>query len=346
MIYELVIEDENIDGIHAISLVEEPAIESNFVFFDKEKVQFAALNDEKRLVMGPILIPDKKILRIDGEGKSYYVFFKPETIKRLSEMYLKNKYTDKSTLEHDKKINGVTLVESWIKESVTKDKSALYNLNVPVGTWMGTFKIDNDEIWNDYVKTGEVKGFSIEGLFGHNLVSAAMVDEDYLNKEISDLSEQEAEMLLSKIKAILEQPSISSTYPGEAASGSIAPQTLAIEGCPEATQNIEINLANRQTAIDKAMYGPLDIKNPGDYWKKIADKWGVDEKTAKGEICGNCAAFNITSKMLECIAEGISGEDAWDVIEAGDLGYCEFFKFKCNANRSCSAHVDGGPITE
>ena len=117
-------------------------------------------------------------------------------------------------------------------------------------------------------------------------------------------------------------------------------------GCPEATQNIEVNLANRQTAIDKAMYGPLDIKNPGDYWEKIAAKWDVPVEEAKGEICGNCAAFNITSKMLECIAEGISGDDAWDVIEAGDLGYCEFFKFKCNANRSCSAHVDGGPITD
>jgi hypothetical protein len=228
MIYELVIEDENIDEVFAISLVEEPAIESNFVFFDKEKVQFAALNDEKRLVMGPILIPDKQILRVDGEGKPYHVFFKPETIKKLSEMYLKKKYTDKSTLEHDKKINGVTLVESWIKESVTKDKSALYNLNVPVGTWMGTFKIDNDEIWNDYVKTGEVKGFSIEGLFGHNLVSAAMVDETYLTKEISDLSEEEAAMVLSKIRAILEaQPSVASTYPGEAASGSVAPALLA-----------------------------------------------------------------------------------------------------------------------
>ena len=204
MIYELVIEDENIDEVFAISLVEEPAIESNFVFFDKEKVQFAALSDEKRLVMGPILIPDKKILRIDGEGKPYHVFFKPETIKKLSEMYLKKRYTDKSTLEHDAKINGVTLVESWDKESITKDKSALYNLNVPVGTWMGTFKIDNDTIWNDYVKTGEVKGFSIEGLFGHNLVSAALVDELYLNKEISDLSEDEAAMLLTKIRTMFE----------------------------------------------------------------------------------------------------------------------------------------------
>jgi hypothetical protein len=202
MIYELVIEDENVDEVFAISLVEEPAIESNFVFFEKEKVQFAALNDEKRLVMGAILIPNKQILRIDGAGKPYHVFFKPETIKKLSEMYLKKKYTDSSTLEHDKKINGVTLVESWIKESITKDKSSLYGLNAPVGSWMGTFKIDNDEIWNDYVKTGEVKGFSIEGLFGHNLVQQSLFSADTY---LSDLEEQEAILILSEIRAVIKK---------------------------------------------------------------------------------------------------------------------------------------------
>jgi hypothetical protein len=206
MIYELVIEDENIDEVFAISLVEEPAIESNFVFFDKEKIHFAAVNDEKRLLMGPILIPDKQILRIDGEGMPYHVFFKPETIKRLSEMYLEKKYTDKSTLEHDKKITGVNLVESWIVESRTKDKSAVYGLSVPVGTWMGTFKVNNDDIWENYVKTGEVKGFSIEGLFGHNLV-AATKEKDYLNKEISDLDEQEAILVLSQIRALIKKDS-------------------------------------------------------------------------------------------------------------------------------------------
>lgn len=202
MIYELVIEDENVDEVFAISLVEEPAIESNFVFFDKEKVQFAALNDEKRLVMGPILIPDKKILRVDGAGKPYHVFFKPETIKKLSEMYLKKKYTDSATLEHDKKIDGVVLVESWVKESVTKDKSSLYGLNTPVGTWMGTFKIDNDEIWNDYVKSGEVKGFSIEGLFGHNLVQQSLFSADTV---LNDLEEQEALLILSEIRALIKK---------------------------------------------------------------------------------------------------------------------------------------------
>jgi hypothetical protein len=117
------------------------------------------------------------------------------------------------------------------------------------------------------------------------------------------------------------------------------------EDCPPATLDISLNLANRQKAIDKAMYGPLDVKNPGDYWDKIANKWKVPVEEAKGEICGNCAAFNITKKMKACIAEGI-GEDAEAVIEAGELGYCEFFDFKCNANRSCAAHVDGGPIIE
>ena len=123
-------------------------------------------------------------------------------------------------------------------------------------------------------------------------------------------------------------------------------KSLRLAACPPATQDVALNLENRQTAIDTAMYGPLDIKNPGDYWKNIADEWGVDEETAKGEICGNCAAFNIKQSMLDCIAQGIGGNDEWDVIDAGDLGYCEIFKFKCNANRSCSAHIDGGPITD
>ena len=232
MIYELVIDDEEIDSVFAISLVKSPAIESNFVYFDKEVVQFAAINNEKRLVMGPILIPDKKIMRVDGEGMPYEVFFKPETIKRLSEMYLENKYTDKATLEHKDKISGVTLVESWVKESVTKDKSVLYGLNnVPVGTWLGTFKINNDEIWNDYIKEGKVQGFSIEGLFGHNLVSAAK-EEIWMSKDIDELTEDEARDLLNKIHSLLmptklQQPSVASTYPGTAASSSIAPATLS-----------------------------------------------------------------------------------------------------------------------
>jgi hypothetical protein len=203
-IFELVIEDEETDEVFAISLVETPAIESNFVFFDKEEVQFAAISDDKRLLMGPILVPDKKILRMDGANTPYFVFFKPETIKRLSEMYLQKKYTDKATLEHDKKLQGVSLVESWVVESREKDKSSLYGLNVPVGTWMGTFKVDNDEIWNDYVKTGEVKGFSIEGLFGHNLVQQTKYEFE-ADTILNDLEEQESILILSEIRALIKK---------------------------------------------------------------------------------------------------------------------------------------------
>jgi hypothetical protein len=215
MIYELIIEDDNVDEVFAISLVEEPAIESNFVYFGKQ-IQFSSVDTEKRLVMGPILVPDKQILRMDGEGKPYWVFFKPETIKKLSERYLEKKYTDKSTLEHNEKISGVNLVESWIVESRVKDKSAMYGLSVPVGTWMGTFKIGNDDIWNNYVKTGSVKGFSIEGMFSHKLIEASIMELD-MEKEITELSDEEALTLLERIKGLLEaQPSVASTYPGEA----------------------------------------------------------------------------------------------------------------------------------
>ena len=202
LIYELVIED-SADEIYAISLVSEPAIEMDFVYFDKEEVKFSTVNEEQRIVMGPILVPDKKILRVDGEGKPYYVFIKAATIQKLAQKYLQNKYQSEVTIEHNgKRVADVTLIESWITESRTKDKSAVYGLSVPVGTWMGSMKIESDKIWNEFVKTGIVSGFSIEGLFSHQLVEAAR--ESYLLKEIDELTDAESDLVLSKIKAIFE----------------------------------------------------------------------------------------------------------------------------------------------
>ena len=198
-LYELKIEDENTDEVFAISLVETPAIESDFVFFDKEEVLFAKMDTEQRMLMGPILIPDKKILRVDGEGQPYHVYFKRDTVKKLAQNYLKKKYTDKATLEHDGKIKGVHLVESWIKEG-RLDKSNNYGLSVPEGTWMGVCKVDDEKIWNEYVKTGKVKGFSIEGLFEHNLVKASMYE-----KSFDELTEDEALVLLSQIKVLIKK---------------------------------------------------------------------------------------------------------------------------------------------
>jgi hypothetical protein len=122
------------------------------------------------------------------------------------------------------------------------------------------------------------------------------------------------------------------------------------EGCPPATSDIVINLDNRKKAIDSAMYGPLNPALPNNkFWQAIADEWSVDTETAKQQRCGNCAVFIQTPKMLDCIASGLGneeGNDAWGSIEAGDLGYCEAFDFKCAASRTCRAWVAGGPVTE
>jgi hypothetical protein len=204
-LYELQIED-NEDEVFAISLVESPAIESDFIYFDKEKLQFAAVDIEKKMLIGAILIPDKNILRIDGEGEPYHVFFTKDTVAKIAQNYLRKKYTDKATLEHDKTIKGVDLVESWVKTGKL-DKSNNFGLNVPEGTWMGIFKITDDNIWNDYVKTGKVKGFSIEGIFSNKLIKASLLDEDILEKDITELSNEEAEMFLSMIRAMIKKDS-------------------------------------------------------------------------------------------------------------------------------------------
>ena len=200
LLYELRIEDDT-DEVFAISLVESPAIESDFVYFDKEAVQFAKVDTEQKMLLGPILIPDKKILRVDGEGQPYHVFFTKDTVKKLAQNYLMKKYTDKATIEHDKSVKGVHLVESWVKDGKL-DKSNNYGLNLPEGTWVGMFKITDDRIWNDYVKTGKVQGFSIEGLFTHALMNASKID---LEKDLEQLSENEVNVLLGQIKAIIRK---------------------------------------------------------------------------------------------------------------------------------------------
>lgn len=122
--------------------------------------------------------------------------------------------------------------------------------------------------------------------------------------------------------------------------------------CPPATGNIALNLKNRQKAINTAHYGPLNPNLPNrTYWSQIASIWSVTAEEAKKSRCGNCAAFNQTNKILDCIDQGLAaggsgGQDAWDTIMAGDLGYCEAFDFKCASSRVCSAWIVGGPIKD
>jgi len=116
--------------------------------------------------------------------------------------------------------------------------------------------------------------------------------------------------------------------------------------CPSATQDIKVNLANREKAINDAAYGPLNPTDPNtEFWQAKADRWSVTIDEAKGSLCGNCAAFIQTSKMADCIKKGL-GEEGGDVAAAANLGFCEIFDFKCAGSRTCDAWVVGGPITD
>jgi len=127
---------------------------------------------------------------------------------------------------------------------------------------------------------------------------------------------------------------------------------LALEAktkCPAPTQDIALNLKNRQTAIDEYGYGPADPSQKNEkFWQKKQEMWNTDSADElKNMICGTCAAFDITNKTRDCISKGIGGEeetDPYDVIDAGELGYCRFLKFKCASKRTCDAWVSGGPI--
>jgi hypothetical protein len=166
-IVELVIEDDNQElAIDAISLVSAPAIEQDFVFFGKEKnnLTFAKVDEEKRMLVSPALIPNKQIFRYDPNTDSdYYVYFSPETVRKASELYLKHNNHHKATYEHQDRVSGVLTVESWIKEG-DSDKSKMYGFDLPNGTWFVKMRIENDDLWNK-IKDGELKGLSIEGYF-------------------------------------------------------------------------------------------------------------------------------------------------------------------------------------
>ena len=194
-IVELIIDEEDeLGGIEAISLVSQPAIEENWIALkDQKEYKLKTLDAEKRIVLGALLVPNKTIYRKDGK-EEYYIYFSKETVKRASELFLMNGKQNNATLEHKFDIEGLTLVESWIVENKEKDKSAIYNMDVPVGTWMGAVKVNNEDIWQDFVKTGEVLGFSIEGFF---------LDKDNKKNEKNMSSEIKAGLQLLKLKELL-----------------------------------------------------------------------------------------------------------------------------------------------
>lgn len=198
-IVELILdEEEMMAGVQAISIVEYPAIEENFVKLSKDQeIKLAEVDSERRILMGPALIPNKTIYRKNGE-EEYYIYFSRDTIRKVSEMFLTKGNQNKSTLEHQIDLQGLSVVESWIVEG-EQDKSKAYGMDMPIGTWMVSMKVYNEDVWEKYVKTGRVKGFSIEGYFADKVNMGRQVDP-----------EEEAEAMLEIIREELQKEQLES----------------------------------------------------------------------------------------------------------------------------------------
>jgi hypothetical protein len=196
-IIELFLDEENEhSGIEAISVVESPAIESDFIALKNQEIKMAVVDKEQRILMGAALIPNKPIYRKNENSDGYYVFFSKATVKKASEMFFIKGKQSKATVEHQMSVENLTVVESWLVDDPKMDKSVNYGLDVPQGTWMISMKVNNDEVWKE-VKDGTYKGFSIEGFFSDQ----ANRPKEQIEEELS--KEKISKDLITKIKEII-----------------------------------------------------------------------------------------------------------------------------------------------
>jgi len=285
-IIELLIDEEELySGIEAISIVDRPAIQENFIALSKQpKVKLAEVDKEKRILMGAALVPNKNIYRSEGEDE-YYIYFSEDTVRKASELFLMRGNQNKSTLEHEAALSGLSVVESWIIEDDLHDKSRKYDMDLPVGTWMVSMKVNNDDVWENYVKTGKVSGFSIEGYF-----------TDKVNmSELNQITEEEAEDILVEMADYIASKKLKletySDYPDSVSNNAKRALEWADENgwgsCGTAVGKRRASqLANKQNitvSTIKRMYSYLsrhapDLKSSKSYsdgcGKLMYDSWG------------------------------------------------------------------------
>lgn len=182
---ELTIKNKLTEGVFAISLVEAPATEADWIFLSSETIELKVVDEERRIVVGFALIPEKRIPR-KMHGKEFLIYFSKETIAETSELFMSQLNLNKFTTDHSKKVEGISVIESWIVEDPKNDKSNIYNLGAKGGEWVLMSKINNDQVWQD-VKSGKFKGYSIEAMFSG----------------FEDLKASSDELLIEKIKKIL-----------------------------------------------------------------------------------------------------------------------------------------------
>lgn len=190
--YEIVCEEDGTQGIRMVSLVKDPAIEVKGMYFSAEELEtekryeFKTVGD-KQIIVGPAMIPNKKILRRDQNDNLYYVYFTPQTIKMMVDKFNKENNNKSINVDHSNKMVDGFIQQNWIVEDPTYDKSRYYGFNLPVGTWFIEVKIEDEDFWMNDVKDDGKYGFSIEGMMGQELVEM----ESDINKLIDDLTDDE-----------------------------------------------------------------------------------------------------------------------------------------------------------
>ena len=161
------LDEKGMMGVYAMSLVDIPAIEVDFVAMSQtDQIKLQATNEERRMVYGPALIPDQLIYRIDPEtNEEYYARYSSDVIRQVAQRYMKMNQHHNATVMHQVPVAGITTVETWMKEGQS-DKSVELGISpkLPVGTWFIGQLVEDDTVWND-VKSGVLKGFSIEAYF-------------------------------------------------------------------------------------------------------------------------------------------------------------------------------------
>ena len=183
---------------YAISMVDMPAIESDFVALEKqeeEKVQVFLESNERHMVYGAALIPDKDIYRNNGE-QEFYISFTKESIEKMSQEFMKEYRQNEVTLDHEEMANDITITESWLVEDSYKDKANALGINVPEGTWMVGMKVNQIDVW-ERVKSGELKGFSVESMI--SLEEFSKNDNNMNIEETNDMG------FWSKMKEVLSE---------------------------------------------------------------------------------------------------------------------------------------------
>lgn len=197
-------------GVYGISLVENPAMQGFFIALSENEIfKFASVDEDKRLICGLVLRSNFPVFRKGQDGKEdYQIVFTDQTIKDLAHNFYESNYHSNSSIEHFKKIEGVTFVESWIVEDPTKDKTSVLNLESRKGDWFTIMKIDNDEVWNDFTKTGKVKGFSIDAMLELEEINFKNDEDMEVSKIVNAIKNGFASLTFGSVKSADESVSI------------------------------------------------------------------------------------------------------------------------------------------